>query len=121
MDSIENTFSDKQGNHLLVALYFFDKEHKSDSLNIPEEYNDVDIIDINITKEFVDKPIHFSVFLKMCGWLLEEFSNRPDAVFTFICSTDDLDTNHHDLLPQQFRWMAISQWEGHFIETAMLR
>ena len=104
MDSIEQTFSDKEGNHLLVALCFCDDEYKINSLNIPEEYSDVNIVDISITKADVSRPIHYSVFFRMSGWLLEEFRKNQNSIFTFICSTDDLETNHPDIPPQQFRW-----------------
>lgn len=40
----------------------------------------------------------------MSSWLLHEFEMQDDAVFTFICSTDELTTNHPDFLPQEFRW-----------------
>ncbi len=104
MKSIEQTFSDKKGNHLLVALCFCDDNYKRDSLHIPEEYLDVNVVDISITKAFIDTPIHFSVFFRMSSWLLEEFNNQENAIFTFICSTDELDNNHPDFLPQEFRW-----------------
>lgn len=64
MESIEQTFSDNKGNHLLVALYFYDNDYKQTSLHIPDEY----------------------------------------AVFSFICSTEDLATNHPDQSPQSYRW-----------------
>ncbi len=40
----------------------------------------------------------------MSSWLLQEFEKYDDAIFTFICSTEDLNTNHPDILPQEFRW-----------------
>ena len=104
MESIERTFSDKGGNHLLVALCFCDDEYKCNVLNIPKEYIDVEIADISITKAYVDQPIHYSVFFRMCAWLLEEFEKQDNTIYTFICSTDELDTNHSELLPQDFRW-----------------
>ncbi len=104
MGAIEKTFSDSEDNHLLVALCFCDEEYKRTSLNIPEEYADIKIIDIDITKAYVDRPIHYSVFFKMSTWLWEQFNEQQDAVFTFICSIDDLDTNHNDILPQDYRW-----------------
>ena len=104
MESIERRFSDKEGNHLLVALCFCDDDYKRDSLHIPFEYTDIKVIDINITKAYVEKPIHFSVFFKMSSWLLQEFEKNDDAIYTFICSTDELSTNHPDFLPQEFRW-----------------
>lgn len=104
MESIEHKFSDTEGNHLLVALYFCDDDYKRDSLHIPEEYAGVKVADINITKAYVEKPIHFSVFFKMSSWLLQEFERHDDVIYTFICSTEELATNHPDILPQEFRW-----------------
>lgn len=104
MKSIDKIFSDKEGNHLLVALCFCDDDYKQNSLHIPEEYAEINIVDINITKAYVEKPIHFSVFFNMSSWLLHEFEMQDDAVFTFICSTDELTINHPDFLPQEFRW-----------------
>ncbi len=104
MESIEQTFSDNEGNHLLVALYFCDEEYKRDTLHIPEEYTYINIIDIDITKAYVDQLVHYSVFFRMSSWLLQQFDIRDDAIFTFICSTDELNTNHPDALPQEYRW-----------------
>ncbi|MDE6265700.1 MAG: hypothetical protein K2M11_11245 [Paramuribaculum sp.] len=104
MKSIEKTFSDNEGNHLLVALYFCDDNYKRDSLHIPSEYSDVGVVDIDITKAYVDKPIHPAVFFKMSSWLLQQFTELEDTIFTFICSTDELATNHKGLLPQSYRW-----------------
>lgn len=104
MESIEKTFSDKGGNHLLVALYFYDKEYKQDVLHIPKEYSDIKIIDIDITKAYIDLPINPTVFFQMSDWLLQLFEDMDDTVFTFICSTADIDTHHHHLLPQTYRW-----------------
>ena len=64
----------------------------------------MEVVDISITKAYVDKPIHYSAFFHMSSWLLQEFQMHENAVFTFICSTDDLDTNHPLILPQDFRW-----------------
>lgn len=104
MKSIENTFSDNEGNHLMVALDFYDEAYKQNTLQIPEEYSDIDIVDISIEKVFVDKPIHYSEFFKMCTWLLQQFSIYDNAVFTYICSFDELKTNHLDIEPQFYRW-----------------
>lgn len=71
MDSIENTFSDNEGNHLMVALDFCDDDYKQDSLNIPTEYSDVEIVDIGIEKVYLEKPINPIVFFQMSSWLLE--------------------------------------------------
>ena len=104
MESIEQKFSDREGNHLLVALYFCDDDYKRNSLFIPAEYSDIKVVDINITKAYIDKPIHFSVFFQMSRWLLEMFEQTGDVIYTFICSTEELSTNHPDFLPQEFRW-----------------
>lgn len=104
MESIEKTFSDKGGNHLLVALYFYDSDYKQKALNIPEEYSNVNIIDIDITKAFVDMPINPIVFFQMSDWLLKQFEQMEDTIFTFICSTGELDTHHPEMLPQKYRW-----------------
>ena len=40
----------------------------------------------------------------MCQWLIEQLLLFPNAVFTFICSTDPLKTNHSKLAPEQYRW-----------------
>lgn len=104
MESSEQIFSDKEGNHLLVALYFCDEEYKRHTLHIPEEYAAVKIVDIDITKAHVDKPIHCGVFFRMCAWLLRQFEEQEDAVFTFICSVDELSTHHPGVLPHVYRW-----------------
>lgn len=105
METIENTFYDNEGNHLLVALDFYDNLYKKTTLHIPEEYSDIDIVDISISKLFVNKPIHFSAFFKMCSWLLECFNRHPTAIFTYICSTEELNTNHENLEPHLYRWI----------------
>lgn len=104
MESIEKPFSDKGGNHLLVALYFYDADYKLNILNIPEEYSTIKIVDINITKAYVDLPINPIAFFKMSDWLLCLFKEMEDTVFSFICSTEDLDTHHTHLHPQTYRW-----------------
>lgn len=104
MESIEKTFSDKGGNHLLVALYFYDNDYKQDFLHIPEQYSHIKIIDIDITKAFVDLPINPVVFFRMSDWLLMQFEQMEDSIFTFICSTAELNTHHNNLLPQTYRW-----------------
>lgn len=104
MESIEQTFSDNKGNHLLVALYFYDNDYKQTSLHIPDEYADVEIVDIDIEKTFRDKQIHPVVFFRMSSWLLQQFNDYENAVFSFICSTEDLATNHPDQSPQSYRW-----------------
>lgn len=110
MKSIENTFSDNEGNHLMVALDFCDNNYKQGTLNIPEEYSDVDIVDINIEKVYIDKPINHAVFFKMSTWLLQQYEIHNNAVFTFICSTDELpDNNHRNIAPQKWRWLLFDR------------
>lgn len=104
METIEQAFSDSEGNHLLVALYFCDNDYKQNALQIPEQYADVEIVDINIEKALLDKPIHPSAFFKMSSWLLKLFEEHEDTIFTFICSIDDIDSNHPDDSPQVYRW-----------------
>ena len=113
MDPIKKTFSDNEGNHLLVALYFCDDEYKQESLHIPEEFSKVEIIDIDITKAYIDKPIHYNVFFRMSRWLMKQFILNEDAIFTFICSTDELNSNHKDLLPQNYRWQLFDSLFKH--------
>lgn len=88
----------------MVALCLYDDDDKQKVLNIPEEFVDISIIDINITKVNLDKPISPAAFFRMSTWLLQQFDKYENAVFTFICSTDELDTNHPDKLPQVYRW-----------------
>lgn len=88
----------------MVALDFCDNQYKHDSLLIQEEFFDIDIIDINIEKVYLDKPINPAAFFKMCKWLLEQFDIFENAVFTYVCSIDDIDCNHKDIEPQLYRW-----------------
>ncbi|MDE5875886.1 MAG: hypothetical protein K2H47_00035 [Muribaculaceae bacterium] len=88
---------------------------------IPEEYSDTKIIDISITKVYVDKPIHYSVFFRMSSWLLKEFEEQEDVIFTFICSTEELNTNHPDILPQEFRWKLFDKLYQRQVNTLQLR
>lgn len=81
MESIEQTFSDNKGNHLLVALYFYDNNYKQTSLHIPDEYADVEIVDIDIEKTFREKPIHPVVFFRMSSWLLQQFNDHEMRSF----------------------------------------
>ena len=121
MESIEQIFSDKEGNHLLVALCFYDIEYKQEVLFIPEEYSNTKIIDISITKAYIDKPIHYSVFFRMSSWLLKEFEEQEDVIFTFICSTEELNTNHPDILPQEFRWKLFDKLYQRQVNNLQLR
>lgn len=106
MESIEKHLlvPQKGSNHLSVAFCYCDDDYKRDTLYIPEEYADIEIIDINIEKVIDGKPVHHSTLFRMSSWLLQQFEEHDNAVFTFICSTDDLFTNHPDILPQTYRW-----------------
>lgn len=100
MESIENIFSDNKGNQLMVALYFYDKDEKINTLNIPEEYADIEIADINIEKVELGEPLHYGAFVAMNKWLFKQFELHSDAIFSFICSLDELDTNHKNIYLQ---------------------
>lgn len=104
MDTIDTLIPDNKGNHLVVVLYFYDDADKTSSLNIPSEYIDIEIADINIRKVDLDKPLDIVAFFEMCRWLIKQFLIYPNAVFSFICSTDSLDTNHVALTPEKYRW-----------------
>lgn len=104
MDSIEILIPDNEGNHLVVALSFYDECIKSDTFRIPDEFAELDIADISISKLDIYKPLSLCAFHKMCQWLIEQFLIFPNAVFTFICSTDPLANNHIDLTYPKYRW-----------------
>ena len=40
----------------------------------------------------------------MSSWLFEQFEKLNGVVFTYICSTDELSTNHKGVEPQSYRW-----------------
>lgn len=101
---MEYIIPDNKGNHLMVALDFYDNAYKQETLQIPEEYSDIEIADISIEKVYLDKPIHFSAFFEMNKWLLNQFLGHSNAIFCFICSIDELDNNHQDIEPQLYRW-----------------
>ncbi len=104
MESIETLVPDNEGNYLVVVLSFYDKNDKSNTFQIPEEFEELDIADISIAKIDLSKPLHLRAFHGMCRWLIEQFMIFPNAVFSFICSTDPLDTNHPEIEPQKYRW-----------------
>lgn len=101
----------------MVTLYFYDDYDKRTTFCIPEEFAAIDIIDINIAKVFLDKPIGPSAFFRMSSWLLQQFDKHEDAVFTFICSTEELDTNHPDKLPQDYRWELFNRLYARIAES----
>ncbi len=104
METVETLIPDNEGNHLVVVLYFYDEDYKVVTFQIPSEFASLDIADININKLEINKPLSLRAFFRMCNWLIEQFMTFPNAVFTFICSTDPLDTNHPGISPEQYRW-----------------
>ncbi len=104
MESIETLIPDREGNYLVVVLSFYDRSDKTETFQIPPEFGDLDIADISIAKIELDKPLHLRAFHGMCRWLIEQFKIFPNAVFSFICSTDPLETHHTDIDPQEYRW-----------------
>ncbi len=104
MESIETLIPDNEGNHLVVVLCFYDNIEKLDTFQIPQEFIELDIADISINKINLEKPLHLRAFNKMCQWLIDQFIIFPNSVFSFICSTDSLDTNHSDIASEQYRW-----------------
>jgi len=88
----------------VVVLNFYEDCHKTDTFQIPSEFTGLDIADISIEKLNLKQPIGLRTFNKMCQWLIEQFMQFPNAVFSFICSTDPLETNHKKIAPEQSRW-----------------
>ena len=104
MESVETLIPDNEGNHLVVVLRFYDEEDKAETFRIPKEFTGLDIADISIRKLDLNHPLNLRAFCEMCNWLIEQFGMFSNSVFSFICSTDSLDTNHADLSPEQYRW-----------------
>ncbi|MDE6368176.1 MAG: hypothetical protein K2K94_02960 [Muribaculaceae bacterium] len=104
METVETLIPDNKGNHLVVVLYFYDDYDKSVTFQIPQELIDLDIADININKLNLYKPLSIKAFFEMCNWLLSQFLLYPNAIFSFICSTEPLENNHKDISPEQYRW-----------------
>lgn len=88
----------------MVVLSFYEDGQKVDTFQIPSEFTELDIADISINKLDLDRPLHMRAFSKMCGWLMQQIAVYPNAVFSYICSTDDLETNHIHIPPEQYRW-----------------
>ena len=57
----------------------------------------------------------------MSSWLLKEFEEQEDVIFTFICSTEELNTNHPDILPQEFRWKLFDKLYQRQVNNLQLR
>lgn len=104
METIESLIPDTKGNHLVVVLYFYEDRDKEASFSIPQEFSRLDIADINIRKLDEKKPLAPVAFFRMSKWLLEQFLQYPNSVFSFICSTDELDVRHATLKPERYRW-----------------
>lgn len=88
----------------MVVLTFYEDNQKTDTFQIPPEFLGLDIADIAIEKLNIDQPLGLRAFYKMCQWLTEQFMQFSNAVFSFICSTDPLGTNHNNIAPEQYRW-----------------
>ncbi|MBD5179858.1 MAG: hypothetical protein HDT01_01005 [Bacteroidales bacterium] len=104
METVETLIPDNKGNHLVVVLSFYEDNQKTDTFQIPIEYSSLEIADISIEKLDMDFPLGLRAFHQMCRWLIEQFVQFPNAVFSFICSTDPLATNHTMIAPEQYRW-----------------
>ena len=104
MESIETIIPDNEGHHLVVVLSFYEDNDKVGTFQIPTEFADLDIADIAINKLNLDMPLSLCAFFKMCHWLIEQFSIFHNAVFSFICSTEPLETHHSDMTSEQYRW-----------------
>lgn len=104
METVETLIPDNEGNHLVVVLNFYEDSQKTDTFQIPIEFASLEIADISIEKLDLEKPLGISAFNKMCAWLIEMFMQFPGAVFSFICSTDPLATNHDNIAPEYYRW-----------------
>lgn len=99
----------------MVALNFYDGDEKVRTLKIPEEYADIEIADINIEKTELDRPLHYAAFAAMTKWLFEQFNLHPNAVFSFICSLDELNSHHTQMPPERYRWELFDALYQRFI------
>lgn len=104
MESVETLIPDNEDNHLVVVLSFYEDRQKKDTFNIPSEFSNFEIVDIAIEKLRLDYPLGIGALLGMCQWLMEQFTKFPNAVFSFICSTDPLKINHSRISPEEYRW-----------------
>lgn len=105
MITIENLISDNKDNHLVVVISFYDNIDKTNIFQIPEEFKNIEIADINIRKLDLNIPIGLSAFLQLSNWILKQFLLFPNAIFTYICSTQTLHTRHSDIPSEKFRWL----------------
>ena len=104
MEPLETLISDNEGNHLVVVLSFYEEDQKTDTFRIPIEFTNLEIADISIQKLYLNKSLGLRAFYKLCDWMIEQFLQFPNTVFSFICSTDPLITNHHTITPSLYRW-----------------
>ncbi|MDE7389048.1 MAG: hypothetical protein K2M97_07355 [Muribaculaceae bacterium] len=104
MESVETLIPDNQGNHLVVALNFCDDIVRDGIAQIPSEFCEFEIADISIRKLYLDKPLNIRAFFKMCNWLMEQLTIFSNTIFWFICSTEELATNHSEMTSAQYRW-----------------
>lgn len=104
MRNIERLIPDNEGNHLVVALDFYDEEYKIKTLCLPEEFSDIEIADISIGKLNLEMPLGMHAFSEMVEWLIFQFDNHQNAIFTFIWSIDPMENNHKGLPPEEYRW-----------------
>ena len=116
MESVETLIPDNEGNHLVVVLNFYEDNQKTDTFQIPLEFAELEIADIAIEKLYIDQPLGLRAFNRMCQWLVEQFVQFPNAVFSFICSTDSLETNHSSISPEQYRWNLFEYFYQHNID-----
>lgn len=116
MESVETLIPDNEGNHLVVVLNFYEEGQKTDTFQIPSEFSKLEIADIAIEKLNLDQPLGLRAFYRMCQWLVEQFEQFPNAVFSFICSTDPLETNHKGIAPEQYRWNLFEYFYKHNID-----
>lgn len=104
MKSIETIIPDNEGNHLVVTLIFYEDVDKSVVFGIPDMFKSLDIGDISISKIALDRPLGIKALLDMGHWLLDQFQLFPEAVFTFICSIDELEIKRTEMRPELYRW-----------------
>lgn len=116
MESVETLIPDNEGNHLVVVLNFYDDSQKTATFRIPSEFTELEIADIAIEKLYLDQPLGLRAFNGMCQWLVEQFVQFPNAVFSFICSTDYLETNHRFIAPEQYRWNLFEYFYLHNLD-----
>lgn len=104
METIETIIPDNKGNHLVVVLYFYENSDKENTFLIPDEFLTIEIADININKLYLDKPLGVRSLFGLCDWLISQFMLYPNAVFSFICSIDEIESRHQNQQPQEYRW-----------------